>query len=172
MGWGGSSYQGGLGQQQLPRWVGGAAATKVGWGSSYQGGLGGQCGLGRAWAAVPHFSYGPGLGGMLCYGLGWVGCFATAWAGWDALLGLGWVPCFYPFLPLSLSLPYAHCPLPTAPPLRPAGSFVRLPGTYTPATLLLAWEYKGGWRNIPGAVAMTVLTYLLGGGNSFSSGRC
>ena len=154
MGLGGSSYQGGLGGQQLPRWVGAAAATKVGWGGSAGlGGLGLRCPISVT-------------------GLGWVGCFATAWAGWDALLGLGWVPCFYPFLPLSLSLPYAHCPLPTAPPLRPAGSFVRLPGTYTPATLLLAWEYKGGWRNIPGAVAMTVLTYLLGGGNSFSSGRC
>ena len=36
---------------------------------------------------------------------------------------------------------------------------------------VLAFEYAGGWRDIKGSVAMTVLQYLLGGGGSFSCGR-
>lgn len=35
---------------------------------------------------------------------------------------------------------------------------------------ILAFEYKGGWRDVKGSVAMTVLQYLLGGGGSFSAG--
>ncbi len=35
---------------------------------------------------------------------------------------------------------------------------------------ILAFEYAGGWRDVKGSVAMTVLQYLLGGGGSFSSG--
>ncbi|GFR42591.1 hypothetical protein Agub_g3518 [Astrephomene gubernaculifera] len=50
------------------------------------------------------------------------------------------------------------------------GGAVHLPGSYPQANLLLAFEYGGGWRDVHGAVVMTVLNYLLGGGNSFSSG--
>lgn len=50
------------------------------------------------------------------------------------------------------------------------GGTVQLPGSYPQANLLLAFEYRGGWRDVHGAVVMTVLNYLLGGGNSFSSG--
>ena len=50
------------------------------------------------------------------------------------------------------------------------GGFVHLPGSFPQANLVLAFEYQGGWRDVRGAVIMTVLTYLMGGGNSFSSG--
>lgn len=45
-----------------------------------------------------------------------------------------------------------------------------MPGSNPQANLILAFEYKGGWRDVKGAVVMTVLTFLLGGGSSFSSG--
>lgn len=35
---------------------------------------------------------------------------------------------------------------------------------------VLAFEFSGGWRDVKGSVAMTVLQYLLGGGGSFSAG--
>lgn len=35
---------------------------------------------------------------------------------------------------------------------------------------ILAFEFKGGWKDVKGSVAMTVLQYLLGGGGSFSAG--
>ena len=35
---------------------------------------------------------------------------------------------------------------------------------------VLVFEYTGGWRDVKGSVAMTVLQYLLGGGGSFSAG--
>ena len=35
---------------------------------------------------------------------------------------------------------------------------------------MLAFEYSGGWRDVKGSVAMTVLQYLLGGGGAFSAG--
>jgi processing peptidase subunit alpha len=50
------------------------------------------------------------------------------------------------------------------------GAYCLLPGAHPQPNLLLAFEYQGGWRDVEGAVAMTVLTYLLGGGSSFSSG--
>uniref|UniRef100_A0A383V7X6 Alpha-MPP n=1 Tax=Tetradesmus obliquus TaxID=3088 RepID=A0A383V7X6_TETOB len=50
------------------------------------------------------------------------------------------------------------------------GAHVQLEGSAPHANLILAFEYPGGWRDIQGSVVMTVLTYLLGGGNSFSSG--
>ena len=34
----------------------------------------------------------------------------------------------------------------------------------------IAFELEGGWRDVKGSVAATVLQYLLGGGGSFSSG--
>ena len=40
------------------------------------------------------------------------------------------------------------------------------------ANLMLAFENKGGWRDVKGAVVMTVLNQLMGGGSSFSSGVC
>lgn len=52
----------------------------------------------------------------------------------------------------------------------------RLPGerrqfAASPLThAILAFEYQGGWRDVKGSVAMTVLQYLLGGGGSFSAG--
>ena len=36
--------------------------------------------------------------------------------------------------------------------------------------MIVAFEYPGGWRDVQGSVVHTVLTYLLGGGASFSSG--
>lgn len=36
--------------------------------------------------------------------------------------------------------------------------------------LMLAFEFQGGWRDVKGSVATTVLQYLLGGGGSFSTG--
>ena len=42
------------------------------------------------------------------------------------------------------------------------------PAPLTHATL--AFEAAGGWRDVKGACAMTVLQYLLGGGGSFSTG--
>ena len=38
------------------------------------------------------------------------------------------------------------------------------------AHALLAYEFKGGWRDVRGSVAATVLQMLMGGGGSFSSG--
>jgi len=56
------------------------------------------------------------------------------------------------------------------PPSKYKGGTVYMPGSNPQANLLLAFEYPGGWRDIEGAVVMTVLNYLLGGGSSFSSG--
>jgi predicted Zn-dependent peptidase len=50
------------------------------------------------------------------------------------------------------------------------GGHVHLPGPHPQSHLILAFEYQGGWRDVQGSVTMTVLTYLLGGGASFSSG--
>jgi processing peptidase subunit alpha len=36
--------------------------------------------------------------------------------------------------------------------------------------LMLGFEAAGGWRDVPGSVAVTVLQFLLGGGGSFSAG--
>ncbi|GLC34134.1 hypothetical protein PLESTB_000841100 [Pleodorina starrii] len=70
--------------------------------------------------------------------------------------------------PMLQGLPKA-APLPEPKP-QYVGGFVHLPGPYPQSNLLLAFEYGGGWRDVHGAVVMTVLNYLLGGGNSFSSG--
>lgn len=59
---------------------------------------------------------------------------------------------------------------PTQPAPPPAGGYVHMPGANPQANLILSFEYKGGWRDVKGAVVMTVLTFLLGGGSSFSSG--
>ena len=36
--------------------------------------------------------------------------------------------------------------------------------------MMLMFEFAGGWRDVKGSVAVTVLQYLLGGGGSFSAG--
>lgn len=44
---------------------------------------------------------------------------------------------------------------------------------YSPSPLthaVLAFEFAGGWKDVKGATAVTVLQYLLGGGGSFSAG--
>ncbi|KAG2497396.1 hypothetical protein HYH03_004551 [Edaphochlamys debaryana] len=70
--------------------------------------------------------------------------------------------------PMLQALPAAaHLPEPKP---QYVGGYVHMPGSYPQASLLLAFEYAGGWRDVHGAVVMTVLNYLLGGGNSFSSG--
>ena len=38
------------------------------------------------------------------------------------------------------------------------------------ASMVLGFEFKGGWRDVKASTAMTVLTMLLGGGGSFSAG--
>ena len=38
------------------------------------------------------------------------------------------------------------------------------------ASMILGFEFKGGWRDVKASTAMTVLTMLLGGGGSFSAG--
>lgn len=35
---------------------------------------------------------------------------------------------------------------------------------------MLAFEFAGGWNDVKGSVAVTVLQFLLGGGGSFSAG--
>jgi processing peptidase subunit alpha len=35
---------------------------------------------------------------------------------------------------------------------------------------MLAFEFAGGWNDMKGSVAVTVLQFLLGGGGSFSAG--
>ena len=35
---------------------------------------------------------------------------------------------------------------------------------------MLAFEFGGGWGDVKGSVAVTVLQFLLGGGGSFSAG--
>ena len=35
---------------------------------------------------------------------------------------------------------------------------------------MLAFEYPGGWNDVKGSTAVTVLQFLLGGGGSFSAG--
>ncbi|KXZ51946.1 hypothetical protein GPECTOR_11g70 [Gonium pectorale] len=70
--------------------------------------------------------------------------------------------------PMLAGMPAAE-PLPEPKP-QYVGGAVHLPGSYPQANLLLAFEYGGGWRDVHGAVVMTVINYLLGGGNSFSSG--
>ena len=70
--------------------------------------------------------------------------------------------------PMLISIPSGDdVPEPTS---HYQGAFVHLPGSNPQPSVILAFEYKGGWRDVKGAVAMTVLTYLLGGGSSFSSG--
>lgn len=70
--------------------------------------------------------------------------------------------------PMLMSVP-AGVPVPE-PSSRYQGAYVHLPGSNPQPSAILAFEYQGGWRDVKGAVAMTVLTYLLGGGSSFSSG--
>ena len=44
---------------------------------------------------------------------------------------------------------------------------------YSPADLthaMLAFEYPGGWNDVKGSTAVTVLQFLMGGGGSFSAG--
>ena len=44
---------------------------------------------------------------------------------------------------------------------------------YSPADLthaMLALEYPGGWNDVKGSTAVTVLQFLMGGGGSFSAG--
>eukprot|EP00197_Chlamydomonas_leiostraca_P004553 CAMPEP_0202861894 /NCGR_PEP_ID=MMETSP1391-20130828/3130_1 /ASSEMBLY_ACC=CAM_ASM_000867 /TAXON_ID=1034604 /ORGANISM="Chlamydomonas leiostraca, Strain SAG 11-49" /LENGTH=548 /DNA_ID=CAMNT_0049541343 /DNA_START=16 /DNA_END=1662 /DNA_ORIENTATION=- len=72
--------------------------------------------------------------------------------------------------PMLEQLPAGEGPVIAEPSSRYSGACVAMPGSFPQANLLLAFEYRGGWRDVQGAVAMTVLTYLLGGGNSFSSG--
>lgn len=77
-----------------------------------------------------------------------------------------------PSLLLLLCLPkVSNAPAAKEPSSEYQGAYVHLPGSNPQPSLLLAFEYKGGWTDVKGAVAMTVLTYLLGGGNSFSSGE-
>ena len=61
-----------------------------------------------------------------------------------------------------------------APPQAPASQYVGGDWRqFSPSPLthaVLAFEFKGGWRDVKGSVAMTVLQYLLGGGGSFSAG--
>ena len=35
---------------------------------------------------------------------------------------------------------------------------------------MLAFEYPGGWNDVKGSTAVTVLQFLMGGGGSFSAG--
>lgn len=57
------------------------------------------------------------------------------------------------------------------PPSEYVGTCVAVPGTgMKEGNIMLAFENKGGWRDVQGAVVMTVLNQLLGGGSSFSSG--
>ena len=56
------------------------------------------------------------------------------------------------------------------PPSRYVGCHALLPGAAPQTSLILAFESRGGWRDVQASVVMTVLTYLLGGGSSFSSG--
>lgn len=72
--------------------------------------------------------------------------------------------------PMLKDLPAGPAEYPNEPPSTYKGAKVLLPGEAPAANLILAFEYGGGWRDIQGSVIMTVLTYLLGGGNSFSSG--
>ena len=66
--------------------------------------------------------------------------------------------------PLTNRLPPPRPPCPLYP-LR-CRQFSASPLTHA----ILAFEYQGGWRDVKGSVAMTVLQYLLGGGGSFSAG--
>jgi processing peptidase subunit alpha len=61
-----------------------------------------------------------------------------------------------------------------APSAQPASTYVGGDWRqFSPSPLthaVLAFEFSGGWRDVNGSVAMTVLQYLLGGGGSFSAG--
>jgi len=51
------------------------------------------------------------------------------------------------------------------------GSQIRCTDQASPTTnIAMAFEYKGGWQDVKGSVALTILNFLLGGGGSFSSG--
>lgn len=72
--------------------------------------------------------------------------------------------------PLLSSVPAAAAATP-----EPASEYVggdfRQTKANSPLThAILAFEYKGGWRDVKGSVAMTVMQYLMGGGGSFSAG--
>ena len=67
--------------------------------------------------------------------------------------------------------------LPSAPPARAAdgaylGGDMRKPTACADGAthLALAFHFSGGWRDVSGATALTVLQLLLGGGGSFSAG--
>lgn len=65
-------------------------------------------------------------------------------------------------------------PAPPEPPAQYVAGCVHVPAPAScqDANLMLAFETKGGWHDVKGAVIMTVLMQLMGGGSSFSSGVC
>ena len=72
--------------------------------------------------------------------------------------------------PLLGGAPSGGSAAPASPPSDYVGGDWR---QFSPSPLthaVLAFEFKGGWRDVKGSVAMTVLQYLLGGGGSFSAG--
>eukprot|EP00191_Tetraselmis_sp_GSL018_P009543 CAMPEP_0177603776 /NCGR_PEP_ID=MMETSP0419_2-20121207/15720_1 /TAXON_ID=582737 /ORGANISM="Tetraselmis sp., Strain GSL018" /LENGTH=483 /DNA_ID=CAMNT_0019097625 /DNA_START=116 /DNA_END=1567 /DNA_ORIENTATION=+ len=61
-------------------------------------------------------------------------------------------------------------PVPKVPSRYVGGEF-RHPALDSPqSTVVLAFEFAGGWKDVKGSVDVTVMQYLLGGGSSFSAG--
>ncbi|KAK9844905.1 hypothetical protein WJX74_008454 [Apatococcus lobatus] len=58
----------------------------------------------------------------------------------------------------------------TQPPSEYTGGDFRQLAAGPITNMMLMFEFNGGWRDVKGSVAVTVLQYLLGGGGSFSAG--
>ncbi len=68
---------------------------------------------------------------------------------------------------IPMDAPIPSHPIPSRPiPPTPHRQYSPSPLTHA----VLAFEFAGGWKDIKGATAVTVLQYLLGGGGSFSAG--
>eukprot|EP00243_Klebsormidium_subtile_P001559 TRINITY_DN1274_c0_g1_i1.p2 TRINITY_DN1274_c0_g1~~TRINITY_DN1274_c0_g1_i1.p2 ORF type:complete len:243 (-),score=66.08 TRINITY_DN1274_c0_g1_i1:293-967(-) len=64
----------------------------------------------------------------------------------------------------------ARVDAPTPPPSKYVGGDWRRAVDSPITHVALAFEFEGGWRNIKGATALSVLQILMGGGGSFSAG--
>ena len=90
---------------------------------------------------------------------------AAAGVGHSELVGLA-----APLLEAASSSGSAPAPAPPAPKSKYVGGDCRQFSASGVTHLMLGFEAAGGWRDVPGSVAVTVLQFLLGGGGSFSAG--
>jgi len=64
----------------------------------------------------------------------------------------------------------AGSPAPKVPSAYLGGDFRQNAPSSPLTTVMLGFEFAGGWKDVKGSVVVTVMQYLLGGGSSFSAG--